>query len=155
VRQILADTGLSAEYLEMELTESMVMHNAEAAIMVLRELKSLGVRVSVDDFGAGYSSLSYLRRLPIDTLKIDQSFVHDIGDREGGDGGILAQAIISLGHSLKLKVVAEGVETERQLTFLRSNHCDEVQGYFFSKPLPAEDYGRMLQGYRPWRAGTD
>jgi diguanylate cyclase (GGDEF)-like protein len=149
VGRILSETGLAAQYLEMELTESVVMHNAEAAIMILRGLKSLGVRLSVDDFGAGYSSLNYLRRLPIDTLKIDQSFVHDIADRTAGDGGILAQAIISLGHSLNLKVIAEGVETQAQLTFLRTHRCDEVQGYFFSKPLPPDEYARMLAG--PWR----
>jgi diguanylate cyclase (GGDEF)-like protein len=149
VAQILAETGVAAELLEMELTESMVMHNAEAAITILRDLKALGVTLSVDDFGAGYSSLSYLRRLPIDTLKIDRSFVHDIGDRQG-DGGILAQAIISLGHSLKLKVVAEGVETRAQLEFLRMNHCDEVQGYYFSMPLAADEYVNMLSKYKPW-----
>ena len=150
VGQILSATGMAAEYLEMELTESMVMHNAEAAILSLRGLKSLGVRVSVDDFGAGYSSLSYLRRLPIDTLKIDQSFVHDIADSAAGDGGILAQAIISLGHSLNLKVVAEGVENETQLMFLRRNRCDEVQGFLFSKPLPPVEYARMLAGPCRW-----
>ena len=150
VGQILSQIGLPAEYLEMELTESMVMHNAEAAITILRGLKALGVRLSVDDFGAGYSSLSYLRRLPIDTLKIDQSFVHDIADRTGGDGGILAQAIISLGHSLKLKVIAEGVEDAAQLAFLRAHRCDEVQGYFFSKPIPPDEYARMLTAPCRW-----
>jgi diguanylate cyclase (GGDEF)-like protein len=144
VRQILSEARLDAGQLEMELTESMVMHNADAAITILRGFKSLGVSVSVDDFGTGYSSLSYLRRLPIDTLKIDRSFVRDIDDPDDGDGGILAQAIISLGHSLKLKVVAEGVETRAQLRFLKANRCDEVQGYYFDKPMPAEAYARML-----------
>jgi len=144
VRQILSEARLDAGQLEMELTESMVMHNADAAIMILRGFKSLGVSVSVDDFGTGYSSLSYLRRLPIDTLKIDRSFVRDIDDPDDGDGGILAQAIISLGHSLKLKVVAEGVETRAQLRFLKAHRCDEVQGYYFDKPMPAEAYARML-----------
>ena len=144
VSQILSETGLEAEHLEIELTESMVMHNAEAAIAILRGLKSLGVRLSVDDFGTGHSSLSYLRRLPIDTLKIDQSFVTHIGDHNAQDEGILAQAIISLGHTLKLKVIAEGVETEAQLKFLRLHKCDEVQGYYFGKPMTAEEFATML-----------
>jgi diguanylate cyclase len=144
VRQILSETGLEAEHLEIELTESMVMHNAEAAIAILRGLKSLGVRLSVDDFGTGHSSLSYLRRLPIDTLKIDQSFVTHIGDHNAQDEGILAQAIISLGHTLKLRVIAEGVETEAQLKFLRLHKCDEVQGYYFGKPMMAEEFATML-----------
>jgi EAL domain-containing protein (putative c-di-GMP-specific phosphodiesterase class I) len=150
VTRILLETGLDPELLEMELTESMVMHNADAAITVLRSLKALGVRLSVDDFGAGYSSLSYLRRLPIDTLKIDRSFVRDIADTRKGDGGILAQAIISLGHNLRLKVIAEGVETAAQLSFLRRHSCDEVQGYYFSKPLPAAEYARMVAGPHRW-----
>ena len=145
VGQILAETGLCAEHLEIELTESMVMHDAEAAIRILRGLKSLGIALSVDDFGTGYSSLSYLRRLPLDTLKIDQSFVRDIADASEGDGGLLAQAIISLGHSLKLKITAEGVENDLQLDFLRAHGCDEVQGYYFSKPVPADDFARMLE----------
>jgi EAL domain-containing protein (putative c-di-GMP-specific phosphodiesterase class I) len=150
VKRALLETGLDPGHLEMELTESMVMHNAEAAIMILQSLKALGLRLSVDDFGAGYSSLSYLRRLPIDTLKIDQSFVHDIADTRSGDGGILAKAIISLGHSLKLKVIAEGVETAAQLRFLKDHGCDEVQGFYFSKPVPAQDYARLLSGPYRW-----
>ena len=102
----------------MELTESMVMHNVDAAIAMLQGLKSLGVTLSVDDFGTGYSSLAYLKDLPIDTLKIDRSFVRDIGSRRRGEDGVLAQAIISLGHALHLKVIAEGVETDAQLRFL-------------------------------------
>ena len=144
VGDILSQTCLKPEHLEIELTESMVMHNADAAIAILRGLKSLGVRLSVDDFGTGHSSLSYLKRLPIDTLKIDQSFVTHIGDQDEQDDGILAQAIISLGHTLRLKVIAEGVETEAQLKFLRMHRCDEVQGYYFGKPMPADDCARML-----------
>jgi EAL domain-containing protein (putative c-di-GMP-specific phosphodiesterase class I) len=144
VRQILSETGLNPRHLEMELTESMVMHDVEAAIAILQGLKSLGVRLSVDDFGTGHSSLSYLRRLPIDTLKIDKSFVNRIGAKNDGDDGLLAQAIISLGHTLKLRVVAEGVETEAQLKFLTAHRCDEVQGYYFSKPIPAAEYASML-----------
>ena len=137
VRQILSETGVDAEQLEIEITESMVMHDVQAAIRILHELKSLGVGLSVDDFGTGYSSLSYLRRLPLDTLKIDRTFVHDIADLQEGDGGLLAQAIISLGHSLKLKIIAEGVENDAELAFLRAHQCDQVQGYYFSKPVGA------------------
>ena len=122
----------------------MVMHNVETAIAILRGLKSFGIRLSVDDFGTGHSSLSYLKRLPIDTLKIDRSFVSHIGDPDEQDDGILAQAIISLGHTLKLKVIAEGVETDAQLNFLRAHQCDEVQGYYFGKPMPAEEFAQIL-----------
>jgi EAL domain-containing protein (putative c-di-GMP-specific phosphodiesterase class I) len=152
IRQILVDTGVDAANLEIELTESMVMHNAAVAVAILQELKSLGVRVSIDDFGVGYSSLSCLRRLPIDTLKIDRSFVSDIAAPPQGDGGILAQAIISLAHSLNLKVVAEGVETSAQFAFLETQRCDQVQGYYFGKPLPAREYQRMLAETAGWFA---
>jgi EAL domain-containing protein (putative c-di-GMP-specific phosphodiesterase class I) len=142
VARTLAEARLKPEYLEMELTESMVMHDAESAIATLRGLKSLGVRLSVDDFGTGYSSLSYLNRLPIGTLKIDQSFVRGITE---GDKGVIAQAIISLGHSLDLRVVAEGVETAAQLEFLKTHRCDEVQGFYFARPVPADECARILE----------
>jgi EAL domain-containing protein (putative c-di-GMP-specific phosphodiesterase class I) len=145
VSRILAETGLSPAHLELELTESMVMHNAESAIAILQALKALGIRLSVDDFGTGYSSLSYLSRLPIDTLKIDKTFVSHIGALNQKDDGILAQAIVSLGHSLKLRVIAEGVETEAQLKFLTTKHCDDVQGYYFSKPVMPDELARMLR----------
>jgi diguanylate cyclase (GGDEF)-like protein len=151
VARILSETGLDATHLEMELTESMVMDNAEAAIGVLRGLKAIGLRLSVDDFGTGYSSLSYLQRLPIDTLKIDQSFVRDISVSGAADDAILPQAIISLGHSLHLRVIAEGVETEAQLKFLKAHQCDEVQGYYFCEPIRPEDFARMLAAKHPWR----
>jgi diguanylate cyclase (GGDEF)-like protein len=144
VTQILHETGLKPEQLEMELTESMLMHNANAAISILAGLKSIGVRLSLDDFGTGYSSLSYLSRLPIDTLKIDRSFVQHIGDQDECDNGILAQAIISLGHSLNLTVIAEGVETGEQLKFLKAHQCDEVQGFYFCKPTVAGEFAKML-----------
>jgi diguanylate cyclase (GGDEF)-like protein len=144
VRQILSDARLRPEHLEIELTESMVMHDVETAIGILRGLKSLGIRLSVDDFGTGHSSLSYLKRLPIDTLKIDRSFVAHIGDPDEQDDGVLAQAIISLGHTLKLNVIAEGVETDAQLDFLRAHHCDEVQGYYFGKPMPADEFAEIV-----------
>jgi len=144
VSRILAGSGLDPTWLEMEITESMVMHNAEAAIAILQGLKSLGVTLSVDDFGTGYSSLAYLKDLPIDTLKIDRSFVRDI--RLGGDPGegVLAQAIISLGHALNLKVIAEGVETDAQLRFLAKHHCDEVQGFYFGEPVAPDAFAKLL-----------
>jgi diguanylate cyclase (GGDEF)-like protein len=143
VARILAETGLRPEFLEMEITESMVMHNMEISIAILKGLRELGVQLSVDDFGTGYSSLAYLKTLPIGILKIDRSFVHDINGR-ADDGGLLARAIISLGHSLKLKVIAEGVETESQLDFLKAHQCDEAQGFYFSKPVPPEDCAKLL-----------
>jgi EAL domain-containing protein (putative c-di-GMP-specific phosphodiesterase class I) len=144
VSRILEETGLEPARLEMELTESMVMHNVDAAIAILQGLKQLGVRLSVDDFGTGYSSLSYLKDLPIDTLKIDRSFVRDIGAGEEADEGVLAQAIISLAHALHLKVIAEGVETDPQMRFLRRHHCDEVQGFFHGEPVGPEQHARLL-----------
>jgi diguanylate cyclase (GGDEF)-like protein len=144
VAKILSETGLRPEHLEMELTESMVMLNAEAAIATLQGLKSIGVQLSVDDFGTGYSSLSYLKSLPIGILKIDRSFVRDIGEGDGPDDGIIAQAIIALGHSLHLKVIAEGVETEAQLKFLKARGCDEMQGHYCSMPIPPEEYRLLL-----------
>lgn len=145
VGRILFESGLEPGQLELELTESMVMHDPEVAIATLRALKSIGTRLSVDDFGTGYSSLSYLHQLPVDTLKIDQSFVHKIGLSDNPDDGILARTIISLGHSLHLTVIAEGVETSAQLKFLKAHLCDEVQGYYFSRPVPAEEFARLLQ----------
>jgi diguanylate cyclase (GGDEF)-like protein len=136
VGEVIAKTGM-AEHLELELTESMVMHDAENVITTMQGLKAIGVRLSVDDFGTGYSSLSYLKRLPLTALKIDGSFVRDT-TTGGPDEGLIAKAIISLGHSLHLKVVAEGVETAEHRAFLEANDCDEIQGYLISKPVPPE-----------------
>ncbi len=129
----------------MELTESMVMHNVEAAIATLQGLKSLGISLSVDDFGTGYSSLSYLKDLPIDALKIDRSFVRDIRSGSEAEDGILAAAIISLGHALHLKVIAEGVETDAQLHFLKRHGCDQVQGFLYGEPVPPEQFAQLLE----------
>ncbi|MBV6341998.1 sensor domain-containing protein [Candidatus Magnetobacterium casense] len=143
IENILQETGLPAGFLELELTESVVMDDAESAIKILRDIKTMGVHVAIDDFGMGYSSLSYLKRFPIDRLKIDKSFVRDI--TTDPDDEAIATAIIAMSHSLKLKVIAEGVETNGQLEFLRSLNCDEAQGYLFSKPLPVKDIEAYLK----------
>ena len=142
VLRLLEETGLDASCLELEVTESSVMKNAETAISTLRELKAMGIRISIDDFGSGYSSLSYLKHLPIDVLKIDQSFVRDM-TTDPKDAAIV-MAIIQLAHSLQLQVKAEGVETEDQLHFLRLLRCDEMQGYLFCRPLPVEAFENLL-----------
>ncbi|MBC8024195.1 MAG: EAL domain-containing protein [Burkholderiales bacterium] len=142
VGDVIAKTGM-AEHLELELTESMVMHDAENVIATMLGLKAIGVRLSVDDFGTGYSSLSYLKRLPLTALKIDGSFVRDITSG-GPDEGLIAKAIISLGHSLHLKVVAEGVESEEHRQFLIAHDCDEIQGYLISKPVPPEEVQKLF-----------
>ena len=136
-------SGLDPRLLEMELTESLVMQDTEVAIRVLERLREIGVELSVDDFGTGHSSLSYLTRLPISALKIDQSFVQAIKGTGESDEGIVAQAIISLGHNLNLKVVGEGVETAVQFDFLKRHSCDEVQGYHFGRPMPAAEFERF------------
>jgi diguanylate cyclase (GGDEF)-like protein len=142
VLQILEETGLAPEYLDLELTETSVMSNAKSTIEMLTRVKAMGVTISIDDFGTGFSSLSYLKLLPIDALKIDQSFIRDV--TTDPDAAALVMAIITLAHNLRLQVVAEGVETEEQLRFLNLLRCDEVQGYFFSKPLPSKGLEQML-----------
>ncbi|NVH72594.1 EAL domain-containing protein [Paraburkholderia sp. JPY432] len=144
VMQVLAETGLEPKYLELELTESTIMRNAEEAVLMLNELHALGIGLAIDDFGTGYSSLSYLKRFPVDRLKIDRSFVSDIG--VSGDDETITSAIIALAHSLKLQVIAEGVETSAQLDFLRERACDEMQGFYFAKPLSTEGISELLHG---------
>jgi diguanylate cyclase (GGDEF)-like protein len=147
VREILLETGLGPKYLELEMTESSAMSDVEHTVRVLSELKKLGVMLAIDDFGTGFSSMSYLSRFPIDRLKVDQSFVRDLGRDETATA--ITEAVITLGHSLKLKVIAEGVETEEQLARLRNLGCDEMQGYLFSKPVGAgEFYSVLEQGRR-------
>jgi diguanylate cyclase (GGDEF)-like protein len=142
VVRILQETGLNPHNLELELTESSIMKNAESAVRTLGELKAMGVKIAIDDFGTGYSSLGYLKRLPIDILKIDRSFVSDV--TTDPDDAALVMTIITLAHNLRLKVVAEGVDTEEQLSFLHLLRCDEWQGYLFSRPLPVEAFEELL-----------
>ena len=146
VAAILQETGLRPDLLELELTESLSMDSPEKSIAVLGALKALGVTLTLDDFGTGYSNLSYLKRFPLDKLKLDQSFVRDM--TQSSEALAIAQAVITLAHGLHLAVVAEGVETEEQLTLLRRQGCDEMQGYFFSKPLPVALCTKLLQSGR-------
>lgn len=141
VEDILTSTGLPPSCLELELTESTLMENAVRTVDKLKRLKSLGIQLTVDDFGTGYSSLNYLKHFPLDRIKIAQSFVRDIGSNP--DDSAITEAIIKMAHSLKLKVIAEGVETLEQLDFLRVRHCDEVQGFYFSKPLLPEEFEEL------------
>jgi diguanylate cyclase (GGDEF)-like protein/PAS domain S-box-containing protein len=143
VLAILEETGLDPKFLEMELTESVLMKHAESAESILKTLRAIGVRVAVDDFGTGYSSLSYLRKFPIDALKIDQSFVRQI--RTTPEETTIVTAVISMGRSLKLRVVAEGVETLEELEFLQDHQCDEAQGFYFSRPVPPELFAKLLE----------
>lgn len=146
VRESLAEAGLPPERLELELTETSLMHDVEGAIATLDELRQIGVRVSVDDFGTGYSSLAYLRRFPLDAIKVDRSFVRDITTNP--EDVSIARIIIAMAHNLNLRVIAEGVETAEQLAFLMANNCDDVQGYFFSPPVPAAEMEKILADRR-------
>jgi len=143
IQQTLLKTGLPSDALRLEITESVAMKDFQHSVKTLEDLSALGIHASLDDFGNGYSSLGYLKRLPLKVLKIDRSFIKDIEVDRGNEA--ITTAIISLGHTLDLKVVAEGVENEGQLAFLKSNLCDEVQGYLFSHPLPAEKLAEMLK----------
>jgi len=146
VRSALNAARLEPRYLELELTESAVMHDAEQSIEILQQLSALGVRISVDDFGTGYSSLSYLRRLPLDKLKIDRAFIRDVVTSR--DDAAIVRAIVSLAHNLRLKVIAEGVETPDQLAFLRELGCDQYQGYHYSVPVPDNVFVEMLREHQ-------
>lgn len=140
---IISESALDPRCLELELTESVLMKRPEATAPVLQTLRERGVRVTIDDFGTGYSSLSYLRRLPIDALKIDRSFVQQITPA-GGDTSI-AVAIISMARSLDLLVVAEGVKTQEEMAFLKANQCAEAQGFYFSPPVPPQEFENLLR----------
>jgi len=143
VKKVLREAGLSAEYLELELTESVLLSGADVTLPVLQDLKAMGVRLAIDDFGTGYSSLSYLRQLPVSKLKIDRSFIQDVALNP--DDAAITAAIISMAKSLNLKVIAEGVEDEAQMSFLRQHRCDEIQGYYFSKPLTVDEAAEKLR----------
>ena len=143
MRAVLREVCLNPRFLELELTETVLMQHADSTLSVLSALKSIGVQLAVDDFGTGYSSLSYLKRFPIDCLKIDQSFVRDI--TSGSDDVPIIRAVITMAQSLRQRVVGEGVETEEQMSFLQAHGCDEVQGYYLGRPLAAEQFGKLLR----------
>ena len=144
IGNVLHETGLAPQYLELELTESLLLTNADVMFSVLQNLKEMGVRLAIDDFGTGYSSLSYLRQFPVTKLKIDRSFIQDVAVNP--DDASITTAIIGMAKNLNLRVIAEGVENEAQLSFLRAHQCDEIQGYYFSRPLSADKVADMLRG---------
>jgi diguanylate cyclase (GGDEF)-like protein/PAS domain S-box-containing protein len=150
---ILKESGMDPRALELELTESALMKRVEATAAILHTLKESGVQIAVDDFGTGYSSLSYLRKFPIDSLKIDQSFVRQIG--RGTDDAAIVTAVISMARSLKLRVVAEGVETSKELEFLKAHECDEAQGYYFGRPMPPDQFAILLKAGLPAAIRTE
>lgn len=146
IRKVLKETGMDPRLLELEITESMLMHDMQQTLKILRALKDMGVRIAIDDFGTGYSSLSTLKEFPIDTVKIDGSFIHDIA--RSMEDRSLAQAVIAVGKSLGLTVIAEGVETADQADFLRSQACNEFQGFYINKPLPADEFAQLVREQR-------
>ena len=150
IAKILSATNLEPQWLKLEITESMLMHDATRAEQSLAALKAMGIKLAIDDFGTGYSSLSYLKRFPLDWLKIDRTFVQDI--TTDPDDAAIAATIIAMAHSLQLQVIAEGVETDAQLAFLEAHHCDAVQGYYVSRPLPAAAIPDLVQTYAPIRS---
>jgi diguanylate cyclase (GGDEF)-like protein len=143
VKRVLCETGLSPQYLDLELTEGLIISSPEVVLSAFQELKDMGVKLSIDDFGTGYSNLGYLRRFPVHKLKIDRSFVRDLVSDP--DDASITSTIISMARNLDLKVIAEGVENEGQMTFLRAHHCDEFQGFYFSKPLLANDFATRFR----------
>jgi diguanylate cyclase (GGDEF)-like protein len=153
IERVLLETGLDPACLELELTESLFMSDVTPAVELLHRMKALGVQLSIDDFGTGYSSFSYLSRFPIDVLKIDRSFVNDL-HVDANDAAIVA-SIIALAHNLRLSVIAEGVETVEQLDYLRHQGCDEMQGYYFSRPLPELEFEQLLRQQRDLAAQDD
>jgi diguanylate cyclase (GGDEF)-like protein/PAS domain S-box-containing protein len=147
IEKALNDSGLAPELLELEITESMVMHNPGRMIAVLAQIKKLGVRLAIDDFGTGYSSLAQIKHFPVDTLKVDRSFIRNIP--ENSEDKAITEAIIAMGKTLSLTVVAEGVETQEQMDFLRQRSCDEMQGFYFSKPIPPNEFAGLLAQHVP------
>jgi diguanylate cyclase (GGDEF)-like protein len=147
IRKVLDETGLAPQYLELELTESLLLANADVMLSVVEELKAMGLTLAIDDFGTGYSSFSYLKRYRVSKLKIDRVFIRDVAVNP--DDAAITTAIISMAKSLRLKVIAEGVENEAQMSFLRTHQCDEIQGYYFSKPLAVDKVADKLRGDHP------
>lgn len=147
VIEILDETGLEARYLELEITESTLIDGLDAVNAVLQDFKQAGILISLDDFGTGYSSLSYLKRFPIDKIKIDQSFVRDV--LTDVSDASLVRAVIAMARALRLTVIAEGVETQGQCDFLRTDGCDELQGYHIARPMPAEQILDFVRRYQP------
>ncbi|MDM7985751.1 MAG: EAL domain-containing protein [Smithella sp.] len=143
IREVLQETGMAPNYLELEITESMVMHNPERLIPILTKIKAMGIRLAIDDFGTGYSSLAQLRNFPIDSIKVDRSFIRNLP--QDMDNKAITEAIITMGRSLNLTVVAEGVETKEQESFLRQKVCDEMQGFYFSKPIEPDQFAVLLR----------
>jgi EAL domain-containing protein (putative c-di-GMP-specific phosphodiesterase class I) len=137
VSAVLEETGLDAESLELEITESLLMQDTEGAIQILHDLKALGVLLAIDDFGTGYSSLSYLKRFPIDRLKVDQMFIREL--LTSPEDAAITRAVISMANNMDLRVIAEGVETAEQLSYLTDENCHEIQGYYLSRPVPAHE----------------
>ncbi|MEN6507352.1 MAG: EAL domain-containing protein, partial [Smithella sp.] len=147
IKAALGDSGMAPHLLELEITESMVMHNPARIVAILTQIKNMGIRLAIDDFGTGYSSLAQIKHFPIDTLKVDRSFIRDIP--QNAEDKAITEAIISMGKTLSLTVVAEGVETQDQMDFLRRHSCDEMQGYYFSKPVTAEKFADLLRSHVP------
>jgi diguanylate cyclase (GGDEF)-like protein len=143
IARTLKESGLPPSLLDLEITESMVMQNPDRAVKILKKLRSMEIAISMDDFGTGYSSLSQLKRFPINTIKIDRSFINDAINSE--EDAAITEAIIAMGRALRLNVVAEGVETAEQVQFLRKHRCDELQGYYFSKPIPGDEFAQLLR----------
>jgi EAL domain-containing protein (putative c-di-GMP-specific phosphodiesterase class I) len=144
IRRVLQETGLAPQYLELELTESLLLVNADVTLSVLQELKAMGLTLAIDDFGTGYSNFGCLKQFRVSKLKIDRLFIHDVATNP--DDAAITTAIIAMAKSLHLKVIAEGVENEEQMSFLRKHHCDEIQGYYFSRPLAVDKVADKLRG---------
>ena len=140
--QLLFESNLDAKFLELELTEQILVENVQANIQKLNLIKKLGIKISLDDFGTGYSSLAYLHQFPFDILKIDRCFITNID--QNSKNAVITKAIIEMAHQLDLKVIAEGVETQAELDFLVEHQCDELQGYLFARPLPAQEFEKLL-----------
>ncbi|MFB0999674.1 MAG: EAL domain-containing protein, partial [Colwellia sp.] len=153
IADILKESQLPAKYLELEITEGTVMDSPQKAIDIMLQIRAMGIHLSLDDFGTGYSSLAYLKKFPLNTLKIDKAFVDDIEESEQGRN--MVATIITIAHNLGMDVVAEGVETNNQLSFLSGLHCEQLQGYLYSKPLPEGDFQKYLLSYQITKASTN